>query len=219
MFGRAEFAGLNGWRDIPNAAALPFRQSCDRDETAGIGNPSQLIELNWWLWAGESGVADEEKVAVKKALLLVAVLTFSLPCFAQVADRAPTRSPSSSNATRAVGTWARFDRAGYDAFDPGYVVGTSGSASDLSIARGPSITVYGASAAFVPSVAQGSSDWTFMQFGDPGTIGPAAFHSTPSLGAIARAAREAKSRQTKPEAEIRIKKDGNGALVAMPQKQ
>jgi len=58
-----------------------------------------------------------------------------------------------------------------------------------------------------------------MQFGDPGKIGSVAFNGTPSLGAIARQAREAKAQQPQTQKPLKIKMDGNGALVVVPRKQ
>jgi hypothetical protein len=198
---------------------LTIKQLRDRDETAGVGNPSQLIELNRWLWVGESGVADEEKVAMKKALLLVAVLTFSLPCLAQVADRASASGGASGQmhsapARPAGASWVHFDRGGFDSFDSNLVVGTSGWASSSSgVASGPRITVYGSSAPWYPSAGQASSDWTFMQFGQPG----AARANSPSLGAIARAAREAKAQDPRPL--VKIRQDDSGKAVIVNRKQ
>jgi hypothetical protein len=156
---------------------------------------------------------------MKKALLLASVLLFTLPCFAQVADRAPAHPVSSNAAPRgAHQSWVHV--GAYDALDSGYSFGTSGSASAFSRGPGGGVTVYGASAAWTPSVKETDANWTFMQFGDPAKIGPAAFNGTPSLGAIAREAREAKSQQP-PQAEkpLKVKMDGNGALVVVPQKK
>jgi hypothetical protein len=153
---------------------------------------------------------------MKKALLLVAILVVSAPCFGQsLGDRGSTRS--SANTARFVGrSWVHVDT--YDSFDSNISVGTSGWAPARGSApSGPSITVYGASG-WAPSAGQSGSDWQFMQFGDTGKISPAAFNGTPSLGAIARQAREAKAQQPQTDKPLKIKMDGNGALVVAPRK-
>jgi hypothetical protein len=68
-----------------------------------------------------------------------------------------------------------------------------------------------------PHVPQVYSDWTLMMFANTGTPQVGAGNGTPSLGAIAPEAREAKVGAEKPE--VKIKQDAEGHAVVVQREQ
>ena len=169
---------------------------------------------------------------MKKAILLVAVLALTLPCFAQSAERSSTHGGSNGAASigmrpapapRPSRTWSRTQwiQSSGDSYFFTQTSGATTTSAPTITRNASSITVVHNDGSWQPSTyvvggqslpqiePQASLSWTPMLFA-PATGEP------PSLGAIARDARGAKADAGK--AHVKIKQDANGTPVVVERK-